>query len=111
MNEITIPHLAIFIMALWRISSLFTKERGPFDVFVKVRTLTGIQHDEQGMPWIIPDNVFAQIVSCVWCFSIWASFGLSILAYFFYDFALLLSTVFAFSAGAVLLEIYANKSH
>lgn len=110
MNDITITHLAIFILAVWRLSSLFVKERGPFDVFVKLRELAGIRHDENMNPWIIPDNLFANILGCVWCFSVWAGLGVFTLALFFYDFALRLCTIFAFSAGAILLDIYVHES-
>lgn len=63
--------LILFGLATWRLSSLAVRERGPWDLFVRMRALAGISHDELGKPVEIPDNVLAGILSCVWCSSVW----------------------------------------
>ena len=63
--------LFLFSLATWRLSSLLVRERGPWDVFVRLRAKVGISHDELGKPVEIPDNVLAGILSCTWCASVW----------------------------------------
>lgn len=43
-------------------------------VFVRLRSLFGIEHDAEGNPTTWPDNLAAGLLSCVWCASIWAVF-------------------------------------
>ena len=96
--------LTLFALATWRLASMLVREKGPWDLFVWVRERAGIGHDETGIPYKIPDNVLAGILSCVWCCSMWAGLGW----YLFFLIAPLLAekiaTIFAFSAGAILLD-------
>lgn len=68
MNWLTILILGL---ATWRLSALLSKEAGPFHMFEKLREKMGIQHDSNGQVTIIPSNFFAELLSCVWCTSIW----------------------------------------
>lgn len=63
----------IFLLALatWRMTSLLVNEPGPFGIFKRLRELAGIQHDENGEIYMIPDNLLSGILSCVWCCSVW----------------------------------------
>jgi hypothetical protein len=54
-------NIVLLALATWRISSLFARESGPFDIFAKFRKLTGA-------------GMFARGLACVWCNSVW--FGL-----------------------------------
>lgn len=65
--------LLLYGLATWRMSSLLVRERGPWDLFVRVRALAGISHTEEGKPFEIPDNVLAGILSCTWCCSVWVA--------------------------------------
>jgi hypothetical protein len=65
-------HFIVLALATWRISSLFVTESGPFRLFVRVREWAGITHDDDGVVVIIPDTLRAGVLSCVWCFSVWA---------------------------------------
>lgn len=47
-------------LAIWRITHLFSKEDGPFDVVVKFRKLFG-----QGF--------FGNLLDCFYCLSLWVS--------------------------------------
>ena len=101
--------LAIFGLAVWRIASLFVHENGPFDIFRKVREWVGIQHDENGNPWIVPDKFAAQLLSCVWCASLWISLFFFIFFMLLPDLSLKIATIFSFSTIAILIETYIGK--
>jgi hypothetical protein len=95
---------SLFALATWRLASMLVREKGPWGLFVRIRALVGIEHDDQGVPVQIPDNVLAGILSCLFCCSMWVGFGWFL---FFLGTPLLaekIATVFAFSAGAILLD-------
>lgn len=71
--------IVILGLATWRITSLLVKEAGPFRMFIRLRELTGIQHDEDDNIFMVPGNVFAGILSCVLCCSVWVGIGMTIL--------------------------------
>lgn len=104
-----IQNLVIYVLAVWRIANLFVNERGPFDVFVRLRSLSGITMDDTGASVEIPDTFFAQVLSCVWCSSIWISFFWTIIWLVDPGFSLKFAMPFAFSGGAVLLEVWRQK--
>lgn len=105
----TITNLIIFGLAVWRISSLFVNEKGPANVFIKMRELAGISHDPDGNISMIPDRFFAGVLSCVWCCSIWVSFFLTAIWLFYPEIALRTSIPFAFSAVAIIIEAKIKK--
>lgn len=116
-------HLLIFSLATWRISSLLVNEDGPWFIFERLRTKSGIYWH---VPWpyhvesqehsdpldeirIVPDRFWPQILSCIWCCSIWVGFGWLILFLISPWNAVLLAAPFAFSAGAILLNLVVEK--
>ena len=106
----TLTVVVVFGLATWRLSSLLVNEGGPFGVFLKLRTLAGITHDENGRPLAIPDNFFAQLFSCVWCASVWVGVSWMVFWLFSPDVAIKLAAVFAFSTIAIMLDtIFANR--
>jgi len=93
----------VYCLATWRISSLLVNEAGPFDVFVKIREVFGIKHKD-GVPYEYPDTFFAQLLSCIWCTSIWVAIFLT-LFWAVYPSALFVASLpFAISAGAIFFE-------
>ncbi len=54
-------------LAAWRMTALLAYERGPFDVFVRLRTLLGFEHDDEGRPDSWPSGVLRDVISCPWC--------------------------------------------
>jgi hypothetical protein len=58
-------------LAAWRISHMLVHEAGPFDMFVKLRSKFGIEHDENDVPILWPHGV---VFECVWCLSVWIAF-------------------------------------
>lgn len=95
--------LALFGLATWRVSSLLVNEAGPFHVFRKLREITGITHIDE-VPTMIPDRFFAQLLSCVWCSSVWVGAGWLITWCVIPELAPLLAAPFAFSAVAILID-------
>lgn len=58
-------------LAAWRLTALFTYERGPFDVFMRFREQLGFSHDDKGEPNIWPSNSLARVFSCPWCLGLY----------------------------------------
>lgn len=94
--------LLIYALAVWRISSVFVNEDGPFDVFLKIRTrIAGIGYDEFGKMSMIPGNILAGILSCVWCCSVWVGFFFTLFWFIFPTISLIFAVPFALSALAI----------
>ncbi|MHA2079086.1 MAG: DUF1360 domain-containing protein [Candidatus Thorarchaeota archaeon] len=98
-------------MATWRLASLLVNERGPFDIFMRIRELTGIEHDVEDdfFPWSIPDTFFGNLFGCVWCMSVWVALFLYAVWYFSPMFAIMISTPLALSSLAILLDTHITK--
>jgi hypothetical protein len=93
----------VYCLATWRISSLLVNEAGPFDVFVKIREAFGIKHNEK-VPYEYPDAFFAQLLSCVWCVSVWVGIFMTLAWIFIPSVSFLVCLPLAFSAGAIIAE-------
>lgn len=96
--------LITFSLATWRIASLFVREDGPFFVFRWLRERTGIQHDQDGTVFMIPETFAAGLLSCIWCSSVWIAGFWIALWFFFPDAVVLCALPFAVSGGAILLD-------
>lgn len=57
-------------LATWRIAHMLVHEIGPFSMFVHIRRLAGIEPDAEGYPAVWRST---NVLSCVWCTSIWVS--------------------------------------
>jgi hypothetical protein len=64
------PHVSFIIygLAVWRLAYMLTQETGPFMLFTKLRTVTGIEHDASGYPNVWPTG---NVLSCLKCTSVW----------------------------------------
>lgn len=89
--------LLLLGLASWRLASLLMRERGPFDVFGRLRTRLGVDRAGEMGEW-------QELFSCVWCLSIWTA-----LILYVFRFPLLLY-VLAASTIAIAIERYAGKS-
>jgi hypothetical protein len=56
---------------------MLVKEDGPLDIFVKIRSMSGIKYDEHSVPK--STNFISGILSCFWCCSIWVGFLIALL--------------------------------
>lgn len=94
--------IAILSLSVWRISSLLVYERGPFDMFEKLRKKAGVSHDDNHEPSGWDDGrYFAVMLSCIWCTSLVVSFAVAILFFILKDIAIVL--LFPFFLGAVVI--------
>lgn len=71
----------LLALAVWRLTSLFVEEDGPFDIFARLRSLIGVYYDEFSVKQ--SKNEIARGLTCVWCASIWFGF----LASFFSEYS------------------------
>lgn len=114
--------LILLALATWRITSLLKDEEGPFDIFVKLRKYFGVidtdevVFDEYGNTTIEPlriidDTFIAKLFECHWCLSVWAAFGISVLAVLFsvIDSNYFLFYWLAISAGSIIIDERINE--
>jgi len=93
--------LLVFGLATWRVSRILVTERGPFDVFARLRKYAGIEYDPNGEMTIIPDGFLPGVLSCVWCASIWVGFFWVVFLALFPTIALYCGAGFAVSSLAI----------
>lgn len=103
-------NILIFGLATWRIASLLVREEGPFHVFEKFREWSGIRHGLDGEIELIPPNLLAGILSCVWCCSIWVAFGLWIFHFIFPIAATWFATALSLSAVAIVFDKFVKPT-
>lgn len=99
-----LSNLIIYCMAVWRVSSLLVNETGPWKVFENIRNWAGILHDGDGRPYMFPDGFFAQMLSCVWCTSIWVALLMFVFVSLSQFWAFRFGVIMAFSTGAIILD-------
>lgn len=109
MASLTLTEILVHGLAVWRVASLFVNEAGPFSIFLKIREYFGIKHYDNGLVAVIPDTFFAQLLSCVWCASLWV--GIFFTLFYLYDpnLSLKIAMVFSFSTIAILIETQVKK--
>lgn len=59
-------------LATWRLTSLLVSERGPLNIFEKLRERAGIGHHEHE-PTFYPGTQIGDFFNCFWCVSMWCS--------------------------------------
>ena len=74
---ITLSEFIILILATFRISALLVWDKGPFDLFQKIRKLAGIEYIEtqEGVALIklVPETLLAELFDCIRCMSVWVA--------------------------------------
>ena len=100
----TLLEFAILGLATWRVSALLSKEAGPFDVFKRIREKAGITHDENDDVFMVPHKFFAELLSCVWCTSIWVGAFWGCFFAVTPQICTIVAMLFALSAVAILLD-------
>lgn len=101
----------IIALATWRISSMLVDEDGPFDVFGRIRRSVGIKThlEETEVPkqWKVvkdtPDNFFAEVLSCMWCCSLYVGAFWALLLFLLPP-SLWFAIPFALSTCAIFME-------
>lgn len=64
--------LILSILASYRIASMITQERGPFDAFRKLR-MSILEHTGDDSHWLYDG------ITCIMCVGLYISFGISLL--------------------------------
>lgn len=100
-----ILHLVILILAIWRLSSLIARERGPVDFLLRIRLRLGTRFDDSSKE--IPTNNLTEGITCLWCNSIWLGAVVS-LSYYLFPGVIWIMLPFALSAGSLIVERVAN---
>lgn len=100
--------LTILGLAVWRISSLLTYERGPFHVFEWIRTRARVKHNELGKVSVVPDTFLGELLTCVWCISPYVALTLTVLYLSFGSVILWACYPLALSAIAILTHRFAR---
>ena len=103
-NTIIINTVILLGLANWRLASLLAKESGPFHIFKKLRELTGIKHDQQSVVFSVPEKFWAELISCVWCTSVWTGIFWAVLFFVSPKIAIILALPLALSSVAVVIE-------
>lgn len=96
--------LIIYGAALWRFSHMVVEERGFLDIFLNIRRIAGIVHDDDGRPIAEKESHLVRMLRCVWCSSMFFAIPVVIGIYFFPDIMWWLSLPFALSCLAVYLQ-------
>lgn len=94
--------VVIAVCALWRVTSLFTDEPGPGDLFEKLRESVGIEHEDHKKV-VIPDTYWARLLDCPYCFSMQVGIVCSVVWFISPSVARWLSLPYALSTGAIAL--------
>lgn len=101
----TLLEFVVLALATWRISSLLVDESGPFRIFIRIREKVGITHDMDDNVAIIPDGFMPELLSCIWCTSLWVGL-IWTLMYLLCNYLLYLALPFALSAVAIKFNNY-----
>lgn len=95
----------ILTLATFRVAFMFVEERGPLHIFQRIRELAGISHTEDGDPEVPLNGKFlTELLSCVFCFSIWVGTFWAVLYILLPTIAPLIALPFALSAGAIIVS-------
>lgn len=106
----TLLQFIVFSLATWRVSSLFVNEDGPWFIFDKLRESVGIQRlttAYQG--YFVPKKFFPQLLSCVWCFSMYAGAGWVLFFFFLPTVAQWIAFPFAFSSVTIFVNLVVER--
>lgn len=92
------PLVALYVLAVWRFSSLVVHEAGPLDLFLRVRMYAGAYA-------VGEQSNLAVGIQCMWCVSMWVGIAVTlahgtVLGWGWW----LLALPFALSAGAILFD-------
>lgn len=71
----------LIVLAVWRLTSLFVREEGPFDIFPRLRLRLGVKYE--AIPY--GTNVFSKAIICVWCFSLWVALPFAFLKLIYFS--------------------------
>lgn len=91
----------ILALSTYRITLLLTKEDGPYRVFSRFRTRSGVYYDQWNKAKGI--NLLSRILACFYCCSIWVAIILSGI-YWYSPLLIYLLWPFALSTVAIMIK-------
>lgn len=78
MTQPTIETLLLVIaFSTYRLTLLISKEAGPFDIFGRFRTWSGVKFDPYSKPYAT--GQLSEMILCPYCTSVWVGIGITIL--------------------------------
>ena len=104
----TFLDFTILALAVWRLSSLLVDENGPGGIFERFRHDVGVRQDELTGIWY-GENHIAELLTCVWCTSIWISLIAAALYGIWHLTVVVLCTPFALSAAACIISDWVDE--
>lgn len=63
-------------LATYRLTLLVSKEAGPFDMFGRFRTWSGVKYDQYSNPY--STGQLSEMILCPYCTSVWIGIGFTI---------------------------------
>lgn len=104
MRGVDVVDVLVLALAVWRLASLLTYERGPFNLFERLRSVVNIRHNAHGRPEVWPESFWGELLTCVWCISPYIG-ALAVVLYFHYGILVVwLALPFALSALAIMIN-------
>ena len=94
--------MTILALAVWRLSSMLVNEDGPLHIFNKLRYKAGMRYDEHSSEY--PTTQLSELLSCVWCTSVWIAIVASVLYLVLEAAAVYIAMPLALSAVAILIQ-------
>jgi hypothetical protein len=107
MSLFPLEEFIIVGLAVWRLSSLIVNEDGPFEVFAKFRDFSGVRYDSFSKPY--GKNQFANLITCVWCTSVWVGLLLATGYFLAPTVTIWVSVPLGLSSLAVIIEEFNSK--
>ena len=96
----------ILSLAVWRLSAMLSQEKGPWDVFAKLRERLGVKEDELSRYGTSQPSM---LIVCLWCLSVWIGFIVAVFYYFLPGETVAVALVLSLSSGAILIEETLDK--
>jgi hypothetical protein len=98
----SLVELLVLSLAGWRITSLVSREDGPWYILGKIRGFLGVRYDEYSQPYGL--NVISRGLVCMWCSSVWVGVGLTVLYLIAPDIVIFFCLPFALSSVVIAIE-------
>ena len=98
----SLGYLFVLVLATWRLSYILVKEDGPWNFVALTRYKIGVRYDQYSTPY--GENTLADLLTCVWCTSVWVGAALAAIYLIAPDVAVAISLPFALSAGAIIVN-------
>jgi hypothetical protein len=100
--------IVILGLAVWRIASLLSAERGPYAMFEKIREWCGVRYTVvEGVERAESDREIGKLILCPWCSSVWLGAIASIL-YLWKPVVVWMALPLALSALAIIVNEIVN---